>query len=206
METNPKLSLEKDKDNALSIIEPSELSDICINKGILQEVNRTFFNPLGFVLQLDEKTGGLGLFKHPWPEGPVINTINKMQHSAYMRYAQEKNSDRQRFYGFIIQVADIIRGDTIKETIASPQQQRLSILLQALDFANYQCKALIMAQSKTKDQYKANFPYAEELLDKAHHFLTVGKIMDAINFLVFAEYHSQIKGELEKIKGGVDEV
>jgi hypothetical protein len=151
MKENRKSLLGKQGPNLLSPIEPSELLDIFVNKGILHEANRTFFNPLGYVLRLDETDNCLRLDKSDREEGPVMSTLDRMAITAYRNFCQPRHEIRQKFWGFIIQVRDILRSEAVNEPAASEKTIRLRNLLKAVDQLAYAAKQKLMQYSDQKD-------------------------------------------------------
>ena len=79
-------------------IEGEELADILINNGILHEVNRTFFNPIGLRLALN-KDLSISIEKSEDEWGFLLDTVDKFSIQAYMRYAIKKQNLRQNMQG-----------------------------------------------------------------------------------------------------------
>lgn len=200
MESNRKSLLEAVKKPSLSAIEPSELSDICVNKGILQEVNRTFFNPLGFVLELNEVSGTLTLLKSEREGGPVIEMIDRMQLTAFRNFSSMKNEVRQKSYGFVIQTRDLLRAESMEAPlIVNAPAQRLHLLLSNLDQVAYECKQKLMQKSESKDK-KLDPIIKEEMLGEIHENLGEYDWLNIMNYAAMLRNLDKINNELEKIK------
>lgn len=198
METQkPKSFLEMVREDTLSPIEPSELFDICANKGILQEVNRTFFNPLGLALQLGVE-GELKLMKSSREAGPAIEMIDRMQLAAYRNWATIKNAVRQKFYGFVIQTSDLLRSDQMKQSVVSAKTLRLSLILNQFDQAAYECKQKLMRSSAEKDNDLKPLSY-HVLLSYIHDHVGDMNWVDAINYAAMALKCKEINEGLAKI-------
>jgi hypothetical protein len=198
METQkPKSLLEMVKEDSLSPIEPSELLDICVNKGILQEANRTFFNPLGLALQLDDD-GKLKLMQSSREAGPAIEMIDRMQLMAYRNWAAIKNAIRQKFYGFVIQTSDLLRADQMKQSVVSANTLRLNLLLNQFDQAAYECKQKIMRSSAEKDNDLKPMSY-HYLLGALHEHLGSMNWVDTMSYAAMLLRHEDINKGLAKI-------
>jgi len=198
METQkPKSFLEMVRGDTLSPIEPSELFDICANKGILQEVNRTFFNPLGLALQLGAE-GELKLMKSSREAGPAIEMIDRMQLAAYRNWATIKNAVRQKFYGFVIQTSDLLRSDQMKQSVVSAKTLRLSLILNQFDQAAYECKQSIMRASAEKDKDLSPLD-KENLLAEFDYNVNEGYLINVVNYAIMIHRHKEINEGLAKI-------
>jgi hypothetical protein len=139
------------KQKPLKKIKGDELLDLLVNNGILPEVNRTFFNPLGLNLQL-EKDLTLSIEKAEEEHGIIQDTINKLALRVFMKFAQEKHRARQQMAGFVIQTQDMIRKDKLETPVTSPATLKLETLLKEVDQFAYNIKKRIMEKSKTYDQ------------------------------------------------------
>jgi len=147
------------KQKPLKKIKGEELLDMLVNSGVLPEVNRTFFNPLGLNLQL-EKDLTLSIEKAYEEWGIIQETINRLALKVFMKFAQEKHKARQQMAGFIIQTHDMIRKDKLETPVTSPATLKLETLLKEVDQFAYDIKKRIMEKSKTYDQELFDFDEA----------------------------------------------
>lgn len=185
------------REDTLSLIERSELFDICANKGILQEVNRTFFNPLGLVLQLGDE-GELKLMKSSREAGPAIEMIDRMQLVAYRNWAAIKNAVRQKFYGFVIQTSDLLRSDQMKQSVVSAKTLRVSLILYYFDQAAYKCKQKLMRASAEKDNDLLPIHY-QDMVDNMRGHIQAFEWIDVMNYAAMLLHHEEINEGLAKI-------
>ncbi len=131
-------------------IKGEELADILINNGILHEVNRTFFNPIGLKLTLNKNlTISIEQSEDDW--GILLDTVDKFSIQAYMKYAQGKKILRQEYAGFIIQTRDMIRKDKLEVPITPTSTLKLQALLKQVDDFTYEVKKRLMEKSKNYD-------------------------------------------------------
>lgn len=137
-------------------IKGEELVDILMNNGILHEVNRTFFNPIGLRLTLNEDFS-IDIEKSEDEWGILLDTVNKFSIQAYMKYAIEKKALRQEYAGFIIQTRDMIRKDKLEVPVTPTSTLKLQALLKQVDNFTYTVKKRLMEKSKTYDSELFDF-------------------------------------------------
>lgn len=147
------------KQKPLKKLKGNELLDLLTNSGILSEVNRTFFNPLGLNLTL-EKDLTLSIEKAEEEWGIIQGTIDKLSLKVFMKFAQERHKARQQMAGFIIQTHDMIRKDKLETPVTSPATLKLDVLLKEVDQFAYNIKRRLMEKSKTYDQELFDFDEA----------------------------------------------
>jgi len=131
-------------------IKGEELADILVNNGILHEVNRTFFNPIGLKLTL-KKDLSISIEQSEDDWGILLDTVDKFSIQAYMKYAQEKKNLRQAYAGFIIQTRDMIRKDKLEVPVTPTSTLKLQALLKQVDDFTYAVKKRLMEKSKNYD-------------------------------------------------------
>jgi len=137
----------------LKAIDKQELMDLLLNKGVLQEANRTFFNPLGLDLVLTEELK-LKLMVSENPYGVVKHTIDKNQIKIFNEFRAPKMQRRQSTVGFIIQVSDVIRKNLIQDNTLTPTSTlKLNYLLQCVDNVAYEVKKRLMQKSGDYDSH-----------------------------------------------------
>ena len=147
------------KQKPLKKLKGDELLDLLENNGILSEVNRTFFNPIGLSLNLEKDlTLSIELAREEW--GIIQGTVNKLALKVFMKFAHERHRARQQMAGFIIQTRDMIRKDNLETPVTSPATLKLETLLKEVDQFAYNVKARIMQKSKTYDQELFDFDEA----------------------------------------------
>jgi len=147
------------KQKPLKKLKGDELLDLLVNSGVLPEVNRTFFNPLGLNLQL-EKDLTLSIEKAEEEWGIIQGTINRLALKVFMKFALKKHQTRQQMAGFVIQTQDMIRKDKLEIPVTSPATLKLDTLLKEVDQFAYNIKKRIMEKSKTYDQELFDFDEA----------------------------------------------
>jgi hypothetical protein len=153
---------------------------------------------LGFVLELNEYTGKFSILKSTNDAGPVIETIDNVQKSAFRNYSEEKYKIRQKFYGFIIQVRDVLRAAQIKSPIATVKQRRLAILMAAIDGMAYQCKIQMAKKNQDKDDNTVPL-IMSTLYSRFNKHVTNGNWINVANYATLIHFREQINKELDKL-------
>lgn len=80
-----------------------------VAKGILQEVNRCFFHPLGLALAVNfdpdtKKATGLAcIYEDDDPEGTCYESINIDKANAFRQWKLGRAPNREKAFGFVIQ-------------------------------------------------------------------------------------------------------
>jgi len=139
-----------------------------------------------------------------------------MQLSSYFNFAKNKHSERQRFFGFIIQTSSLLGGNIIEKQISDPKSVRLKIILNALDDVFYECKKLIMQESPNKDKttkapleidelesklFKNINILMETILDIPSFTKTNKRCLNAINYFALLMNREKINNEIVKQLG-----
>lgn len=140
----------KEKGVFLTKVKENELLDLLENTGILQEINRTFFHPLGLNLKL-EKDLTIILERTNKDYGCILDTINKFSIKSFMKFAQEKHKKRQELTGFVIQTRDMLRNERLEVPVTPIATLKLQTLLKELDNFTFQIKRRLMEKSKDYD-------------------------------------------------------
>jgi hypothetical protein len=151
------------------------------------------------VLRLDETNTRVELVKSSREEGPVMEMIDRMQLTAFRNYSALRNDIRQKFYGFIIQVRDILRAGSMKEPVVlDVQTQRLHLLLTNLDQIAYQCKQKLMEESNNKDK---TLRQLDEVVlgEKFAKAFEEDQLINIINIAAMLKNIEYINSELAKI-------
>lgn len=185
---------------SLNSVSKNELIDLLENIGILQEVNRTFFHPLGLNLTLNEN-GQLELQKTDTDYGVTLHTVDKFKLQAFNEYRNDKHRQRAMRLGCIIQTRDLIRADKLEDDInlTPPEVLKLNLLLNCVDQAAYQAKKRLMENSKDKDVDAGHIPF-KAMYRSLEVDVANGNFIDAVAKSVLMNYESTIKEEIEKIK------
>lgn len=191
-------------ENKASINSPEtdELLDLFINIGILQELNRTFLNPLGLRLNLN-KEAEIKLEKTEDPEGVILHTVDTFRLKIFNDYRNKKHKERLEKVGFIIQTKDIPRKNELKKdknlSLSSPENLKLRKLLTCVDDVAHKVKKSLMENSKEKDKDAAPIPFSQ-LFRKMDIDFELGNFIEAITKAILLYSQEDIESELEKIK------
>ena len=141
--------------NQVTELKGNELLDLLQNTGIIQEVNRTFFHPLGLNFKL-KKDLTIVLEQTNEDHGYILDTINKFALRSFMKYAQEKHKSRQQLAGFIIQTRDMLRNEKLEVSVTPVSTLKLQTLLKELDIFTFEIKKRLMEKSKDYDNNLLN--------------------------------------------------
>jgi hypothetical protein len=95
--------------------------------GLLQEVNRRFFHPLGLALEAEESTSGEWSLSSIWdcrddPEGILYAQIDRTKFRRARAFIQQRFAERRHILGFIVQEDDCVPGQVIeREDVELPK-------------------------------------------------------------------------------------
>lgn len=190
--------------NKMSISSPEtdEVLDLFINTGILQELNRTFLNPLGLDLKLN-KEAELKLEKTEDPEGIILHTVDTFQLKIFNDYRNKKHKERLEKVGFIIQTRDLPRKAALTKdkdlSLSSPENLKLKKLLTCVDNVAYKVKHSFMQNSKEKDKDAAPISFGQ-VYRKMEIDFELGNFIEGIAKAILIYSQEDIESELEKIK------
>jgi hypothetical protein len=180
-----------------------ELMDIMINKGVLYEANRTFFNPLGLELTLGEN-GYLGIEMTDEPQGMLLDRVDQFLINAFRDFIKSKHQQRQEHCGFIIQTKDMYRSENIdsKKPLAQKESVKLRLLLTNLDKIVFECKKKLMGESAKKDASPKGFSrmHKHKLIGKLESNMLTGDYVDVINFAAMLASIDDLNKEIKRIK------
>lgn len=183
---------------SLKKINKNELLDLLENTGILQEVNRTFFHPIGLNLKLEEDLV-LSLETSEDEHGVVLHTVDLFKTKTFGEYRVKKHKKRHEMTGFIIQTRDMIRSDKLEIPVTSPPTLKLNILLTELDNFAYEIKKRLMQVSPEKDNNLENLE-PEDLSYKIQMDYQQGNFIDAFARAMMLEKIEPINKRLKEIR------
>ena len=180
-------------------VSKEELMDLLINHGILQEVNRTFLNPVGLDLTLTEELN-LKMMKTDDLNGIVKHTIDKNQIRIFSEYRKPRHEQRQKNLGFLIQIGDVIRKNLIQDNTITPTSTlKLNYLLKCVDNIAYEVKKRFMEKSKTYDSHLENIDY-EHIGRMAEADAARENYVDAIAKLILVHFKKDIDIKLNELR------
>ena len=172
------------------------------NIGILQEVNRTFFNALGLILALNENSQ-LELRRTEDAEGITLHTVDRFKLKIFNEFRNDKHKTRHEKLGYIIQTQDLIRKDKLTENkelnLSSPENLKLLKLLRCIDDAAYLMKKNFMEHSKSKDEDAKDIPFGE-VFRSIEFDMAQGHFLDAATKMILIHFQKEIEEELDRIK------
>jgi hypothetical protein len=188
------------ENQSLMKIYKAELQDLLENTGILQEVNRTFFNPIGLNLILNEQLQ-LELLKTEDDYGVTMHTVDKFKLQVFNEFRNKKHKQRQARLGSIIQTRDLIRADKLEDDInlTPPEVLKLNMLLRCVDNVAYAAKKRLMENSKDKDKDAAEIPF-KALYRSLEVDVANNNFIDAATKSILMQNELTIKDEIKKIK------
>lgn len=168
----------------------------------MQELNRTFLNPLGLNLLLNKKAE-LKLEKTENPEGVIQHTVDTFRLKVFNEYRNKKHKERLEKTGFIIQTKDVPRKDALAKdkdlSLSSPENLKLKKLLTCVDNVAYKIKHNFMQNSKEKDKDAASISFSQ-LYRKMEMDFELGNFIEGIAKAILIYSQEDIESELEKIK------
>jgi hypothetical protein len=183
-------------------IKDQELQDLLQNIGILQEVNRTFFNPIGLNLVLN-KNLNLELEKTEDEEGIISHTVDKFRLQIFNEFRNKKHRARHEKLGCIIQTKDLIRNEKLAEKedlkLSTPENLKLKKLLSCVDEAAYAMKKNLMEHSANKDRDAQEIPF-NEVFRAITFDMEQGKFLDAATKMILIHFQEDIELELDRIE------
>jgi hypothetical protein len=144
--------MESESRACVSELNGEELSDLLINNGILQEVNRTFFNPIG--LQMNIIDNQIQMLKTDDPKGFLIERINKFHIDAFRKYSKQRHDQRGTLLGFLIQYHDLYRAATLAVGVGLsilPSQSKINAIFKVLNLFGYLMSQKVMKHHKALD-------------------------------------------------------
>jgi len=116
----------------MKYLQNSELKEMLISNGVLHEVNRTFFHPLGLALTIkyyeDNEKTELLLQQDEDLEGTVFADLDKFKMAMFRDFANQKYLVREDKLGFIIQTRDFTDKDAEYKNNKNIKTRRLEII------------------------------------------------------------------------------
>jgi hypothetical protein len=176
------------------------LIHLMCDKGILQEVNRTFFHPLGLALSVDMVNKHLILYETTDEAGFWFDHLDKMQRFSFNGLANERFEKRSEKLGFIIQTADIISStaEDIASALVSPASLRMAIILKSLDLFAYFMKKKLMEKNKKYDNQNG-FMLKEELISRLKQNIEDEDWVDVGNFAALLNNYEELETRLSNL-------
>lgn len=150
-----------------------ELKEIMLNNGVLHEVNRTFFHPLGMALTIqyyeEKDKANLQIQQTDDKEGTVFEYLDRFKMQMFRDFCQEKYMDREDALGFIIQTRDFEEADKNYKENKKLKTRRLEIIFKHFRTFCFNMQKKIMKHHDDLDKNN-QFPskdVAYQMLQKA---------------------------------------
>ena len=109
-----------------------ELKKIMLENGVLHEVNRTFFHPLGMALTIqyfeEKDKANLLLQQDDDKEGTVFKYLDRFKMQMFRDFCQDKYIDREDTFGFVIQTRDFEEDDENYKNNKKLKTRRLEVI------------------------------------------------------------------------------
>jgi hypothetical protein len=157
----------------MNYLENTELKDTMIGKGILQEVNRVFFHPLGLCLAIIyfEDGGRTDLKMQQMADGDefIFENLDKFKMYEFREFANKRFEEREDKLGFIIQIDDISEDDKNYKANKTIKTKRIETILKNLSmfFYGVQHKFMTHHESHDRDNIFIGEASAKLMLDSA---------------------------------------
>jgi hypothetical protein len=179
------------------VVDGDYLLHLMCDKGILQEVNRTFFHPLGLALGVEMVNKHLILYETTDEAGYWYDHLDKMKRFSFNGLANEKFEKRSEKLGFIIQTAGIIASttDDIASALVSPASLRAAVLLKSIDLFAYFMKKKLMEKSKKYDSQEG-FMLKEELIARMKQNIEDEDWVDVGNYAALLNNYEELENRL----------
>jgi len=182
-------------------LENSKLRDTLLNKGILQEVNRVFFHPLGMALTIiyfeETERTELKLQYTENPEGYVFDFLDRFKMEMFREFSNNKFDERQECLGFTIQTRDFVEQD--KNYKRNIKTNRLEILFKFLKMFIYdmQKKFLKHHEEQDKDNQLHTVSVLESFLFDS---LQEKDWVSVANYSMMIQFYNELEKEISELK------
>lgn len=172
METSSNKASEKELKEMKYLVD-NDLKEIMLNNGVLHEVNRTFFHPLGLALGIKcheiKNKAELIIYLDDAKEGTVFKYLDRFKMQMFRDFCQGKYLDREDAYGFIIQTKDFEEADKNYKENKKLKTRRLEIIFKHFRTFCFNMQKKIMKHHDDLDKNN-QFPskdVAYQMLQKA---------------------------------------
>jgi hypothetical protein len=171
------------------------------HQGILQEVNRSFFHPLGMALTIayfaDTEKTELRLQYTEDKEGFLFDHLDKTKQKAFWEYAQKKHLSRIDAIGTVIQVkgADDIEQKKKEKSLAT---KRFDIISEKLNEFVYSMRHAFNANHLKKDQY-VTFLSEDEIFAKLADRLLERDWVGVANYSFMMEFYDILNIKISEL-------
>lgn len=145
----------------------NEIIDLLENFGIMSEVNRTFFHPLGLEIGVNYKDCKVE-FSQSKDEEITFDRIDKLRQGIFRAYAEQRHNKRYKKLGFLIQTGDLYRSKELKQVEKALPYKMQDSLEEQLNnfFVDIFKMCSVYFKSDTKTIKEAIESYRFELLSK----------------------------------------
>lgn len=184
-------------------VEGKALLNLLKNKGVEQEINRTFLHPLGLELNLNEKNE-LELWRTNDPKGFVYEKINPMHSKVFGTFASSKSAKRMNKLGFSIQVKDLFRSNKLEEVtnlLIKPERKKVELIIACLSTFSHLLYERIIRNHKIKDQILDPEQFnKEELLNSLMKNIENKDWIDVANLAMMLHQSETLTNEIKAIQ------
>lgn len=180
-----------------------ELFGFFESNGITQELNRTFFHPLGMELRFND-ANEIEIWKTEDPKGYLLNRINPMYRQTFSRLSSRKHSGRNSKLGFCIQVRDVYRKENIQQAdhlYLSPQRRKIEMLMMFLAEFTYAMYHKFIHAHKAKDDNISIEQFNYTILnDQLKQHLNNENWVDVANYAMILAYREKLQQKMIDIQ------
>jgi hypothetical protein len=183
-------------------LENEELKGVLIDKGVLQEVNRSFFHPLGMALTIKyyEETDIAEIFLQTTndDEGFIFTEIDSDKQRVFREFANDKYDRRQDEVGFIIQTHNIDSYIKKEDKKFDFKTERLKFILDLLQSFFQSIHFKFLKHSNDFD-YSYTFPEIDVLKTELQCSYEDENWESVAAYSFLLNFHSKLEKEIEKL-------
>lgn len=186
----------------MAYLKNEKLKETLLHKGVLHEVNRTFFHPLGLALTLlyfeESERMELKLQYTENEEGFVHEVIEKEKINSFRNYSNEKYELRNDNLGFVIQTQDVGEKEVVEKEY-DIKKERLNIILKYLNSFIYQMHKGFLDKHKEWDKDNC-FPYMEQIQVFMNIAIEDKDYRSVANYAMALAYYDELKKEISSLE------
>ena len=178
------------------------LIDLFSNNGIVQEVNRTFFHPLGIELKINSEEKKLEYYYTEEDKGFLLEVISDFQSKLFSAYRNERHEKRGEALGFLIQINDLYRTKNIGDSLPiPPSTKKFNKIINCFNsFAHGIYKVFAIHHKEHDENLDPNQFNKESLLTRIEANIRQGEYEDAAALLCLLRNLEILKKYMEELQ------
>jgi len=179
-------------------LEGPQAIDTLVNQGVLHEVNRTFFHPIGLSLVMRVNANDSTELKIKIVDASdefVIQNLDKFKQRVFSNLLTERMTKRQDSLGFVIQTRNFFEESAEREIPF--ETKKLEAIIEAIDSFAFKMRERVFRKHVEKDTERSGIPEKEDMASRMLENILNGNLIDCAVHAAMIRFYDEIQEKIE---------